>query len=181
MEFIKTPLSGAYIIKPQIFRDNRGFFLESYSKREFEKHGIDIDFVQDNHSLSVKKGVLRGLHYQAPPHAQTKLMRVTRGSVFDVMVDIRKDSPTYGQWEAVELSADNFSIALIPQGFLHGFVTLEDNTEFQYKCDNFYEPSSEGGVVWNDPTLGIEWPVTDPVLSDRDQKWGEFKDFQSPF
>jgi dTDP-4-dehydrorhamnose 3,5-epimerase len=181
MEFIKTKFKDAWLIKPQVFQDNRGFFLETYSRKKFSETGIEANFVQDNHSLSVKKGVLRGLHFQAPPFAQAKLLRMTKGSVYDAIIDIRKDSSTFGKWEGFTLSAENFSMLFVPKGFLHGFMTLEDNTEFQYKCDNFYEPRSEGGIIWNDPTLNIDWPIKDPILSERDVKWGKFEDFNSPF
>lgn len=181
MEFKKTKLKDAYLLTPQVFQDARGFFLESYSQQEFAKQGIEIDFVQDNHSLSTKKGVLRGLHFQKPPYAQTKLVRVTRGKVYDVIVDLRKDSETFGIWQGFELSAENFQMLLVPRGFAHSFLTLEDNTEFQYKCDEFYHPESDSGIIWNDPDLKIDWPIASPVLSEKDAKLGLFKDLQSPF
>ena len=169
MEFIETKFKDAWLIKPSVFSDERGFFMESYSKKAFSGHGIDAEFVQDNHSLSVSRGVLRGLHFQNPPHAQAKLVRATRGLVYDVIVDLRKDSPTFGQWQGFELSGKNFLMLFVPRGFAHGFCTLEDNTEFQYKCDNSYEPSSEGGIIWNDPELKIDWPVENPILSEKDK------------
>ena len=181
MEFIKTKFEGAWLIKPQVFGDNRGFFLESYSQRDFSKNGIDTVFVQDNHSKSEKKGTLRGPHFQAPPFAQTKLVRVMKGKVYDVIVDLRKDSSTFGQWEGFELTAENFLMLFVLQGFAHGYMTLEDGTEFEYKCDNFYNPTSEGGIIWNDPTLKITWPVTESSLSEKDKLHPEFKDFNSPF
>jgi len=181
MEFMRTKLSGVYYIKPKIFKDNRGFFLESYSRRIFAQHGITADFVQDNHSMSVKKGVLRGLHFQHPPHTQAKLIRVTRGRVYDVVLDLRKNSSTFGQWDSFELSAENFSIVYIPRGCAHGFCTLEENTEFVYKNDNFYEPKAEGGIRWNDPTLAIPWPVDTPILSEKDAALPFFKEIFSPF
>lgn len=181
MEFQETSLKGAYIIKPKVFQDERGFFLESYSKKVFAEHGIDAEFVQDNHSLSVKKGVLRGLHFQLPPNEQAKLVRVTRGKVYDVVVDIRKNSPTYGKWEGFEISAETFEMLFIPRGFAHAFLTLEDNTEFMYKVDNFYAPGSDSGIIWNDPDLNIDWPIKDPTLSEKDAKLQKFKDFNSPF
>lgn len=181
MEFIKISLKGAYIIKPKVFQDERGFFLESYSEKVFAENGIDAKFVQDNHSLSVKKGVLRGLHFQLPPNEQSKLVRVTRGKVYDVIVDIRKNSPTYGKWEGFELSSDNFQMLFIPCGFAHAFLTLENNTEFMYKVDNFYAPESDSGIIWNDPDLNIDWPIKDPTLSEKDAKLQNFKDFNSPF
>lgn len=181
MEFQKTKLKDAYLITPQVFEDARGFFLESYSKQEFAKNGIEIDFVQDNHSLSTKKGVLRGLHFQKPPYAQAKLVRVTRGKVYDVIVDIRKDSETFGKWEGFELTGENKKMLFVPRGFAHSFLTLEDNTEFLYKCDEFYHPESDSGIIWNDPTLKIDWPIAEPVLSEKDAKLGFFKDLQLPF
>jgi dTDP-4-dehydrorhamnose 3,5-epimerase len=181
MEFIETSLKGAYIIKPKVFQDERGFFVESYSEKVFAENRIDAKFVQDNHSLSVKKGVLRGLHFQLPPNEQAKLVRVTRGKVYDVVVDIRKNSPTYGKWEGVELSAENFKMLFVPRGFAHAFLTLEDNTEFMYKVDNFYAPESDSGIIWDDPDLAIDWPIKDPFLSEKDSKLQKFKDFDSPF
>jgi dTDP-4-dehydrorhamnose 3,5-epimerase len=181
MEFEKTTLEGAYIIKPKVFQDERGFFLETYSERVFKSAGIQANFVQDNHSLSVKKGVLRGLHFQLPPNEQSKLVRVIKGSVYDVIVDIRKNSPTYGKWEGFELSADNFKMLLVPRGFAHAFLTLEDNTEFVYKVDSFYASESDSGIIWNDPTLNIDWPVKDPILSEKDLRLQFFKDLKSPF
>jgi dTDP-4-dehydrorhamnose 3,5-epimerase len=181
MEFLKTKLSGVFYIKPNILKDNRGFFLESYSRRVFEQYGIAADFVQDNHSMSVKKGVVRGLHFQHPPHTQAKLIRVTQGKVFDVVVDLRKSSSSFGLWDSFELSAENFSMVYIPRGFAHGFCTLEDNSEFVYKNDNFYEPNAESGIRWNDPTLAIPWPVREPILSDKDAALPFFKDIITPF
>jgi len=188
MKFVKTSLEGAYIIKPKVFRDERGFFLESYSEKEFGENGIDAKFVQDNHSLSINKGVLRGFHFQLPPNEQAKLVRVTRGKAYDVIVDLRKNSPTFGKWESFELSApaspaggDNFEMLFIPRGFAHAYCTLEDNTEFMYKVDNFYAPESDSGIIWNDPTLNINWPIKDPILSDKDIKLQLLKNFNNPF
>lgn len=168
MEFIKTKLQGAFLIKPKVFSDQRGFFLESYSSRVFKEHGIEADFVQDNHSLSVAKGVLRGIHFQNPPYEQAKLVRVIKGLVFDVIVDLRKDSPTFGLWEGFELSAQNFLMLFVPRGFGHAFCTLEENTEFCYKVDNFYAPEADSGIIWDDPTLKITWPIENPILSEKD-------------
>ncbi len=179
MQFIKTKLEGVFLIKPQVFEDERGFFLESYSQKEFEKQGIDANFVQDNHSKSVKKGVLRGLHFQNPPYTQAKLLRVIKGSVYDVVLDLRKDSPTFGQWEGFTLSAENFDMLYVPKGFAHGFCTLEDDTEFLYKTDEFYVPESEGGIIWNDPDLKIDWPVENPILKERDAKWPTFMEIKN--
>ena len=181
MELIKTSLDGAFVIKPKVFRDERGFFTETYSKKKFSEMGIAADWVQDNHSMSTKKGVLRGLHYQLTPNTQAKLVRATKGSVYDVIVDLRKDSATFGKWEGFELSAENFLMLYVPQGFAHGFCTLEDNTEFQYKCDNYYAPESEGAIIWNDPTLNINWPISEPILSEKDAKAQKFAEFDSPF
>ena len=181
MEFIKTTLKDAFIIKPEVFGDKRGFFLESYSKKKFAEAGIKNEFVQDNHSKSEKKGTLRGLHFQLPPYAQAKLIRVASGKILDVIVDLRKNSETFGQWEGFELSAENFQMLFVPQGFAHGFMTLENNTEVLYKADNFYEPTYEGGIAWNDPNLKINWPIEDLILSERDTKWPMLKNLNNPF
>jgi len=181
MEFVETSLKGAYLIKPKVFRDERGFFLEFLNEKIFAENGIDVKFVQDNHSLSAKNGTLRGLHFQLPPNAQAKLVRVMRGKVYDVIVDLRKDSETFGKWEGFELSGNNFQMLFIPRGFAHAFLTLEDNTEFLYKVDNFYAPESDSGIIWNDPDLAIDWPVKEPILSKKDGKLQNFKNFNSPF
>jgi len=180
MEVIKTAIPDLYIVKPNVFEDHRGYFFESYNKENFLRNGIDQNFVQDNESKSAK-GVLRGLHFQKPPFAQGKLVRVMRGSVLDVAVDIRINSPTYGQWASVELTQDNKWMYWVPPGFAHGFVTLEDNTVFFYKCTNVYNKDSEGSILWNDPNLNIDWKVENPILSDKDQTSPLFKDFVSPF
>lgn len=181
MEFIKTGINDLLIVKPKVFEDERGFFMESFSEREFKKAGIDIYFRQDNHSMSCKKGVLRGLHLQLPPYTQTKLVRVTKGSVFDVAVDLRKKSSTYGKWRGFKLSANNHIMLFIPQGFAHGFCSLEENTEFMYKNDNFYEPDSEVAIQWNDIDLNIDWPLENVIISKKDNNAMKFKDFRSPF
>ena len=181
MKFIETSLKGAYLIKPKVFRDERGFFLEFWNEKVFAENGIDAKFVQDNHSLSLKKGVLRGLHFQLSPNAQAKLVRVTRGKVYDVIVDLRKNSETFGKWKGFELSAENFEMVFVPRGFAHGFVTLEDNTEVIYKVDNIYAPDHDSGIIWNDPTLDIDWPIKNPILSEKDSNLQNFKDFNSPF
>jgi len=181
MKIEKTTLEGAYLIKPNVFNDERGFFMETYSKQKLAEAGIVADFVQDNHSMSVTKGVLRGLHFQAGENVQAKLVRVTKGTVYDVIVDLRNDSPTFGKWEGFELSQLNGWELFVPRGFAHGFCTLEDYTEFQYKCDNYYAPESEGAIIWNDPTLKIYWPIENPILSEKDSKAQEFKNFVSPF
>lgn len=180
MEIIKTPLEGLLIIKPDVFEDDRGYFFESFNQDKFLRAGLDLKFLQDNESKS-KKGVLRGLHFQAPPYAQGKLVRVMRGSVLDVAVDIRKDSPTYGKWESIVLSGQNKWMYWIPPGFAHGFATLEDDTIFFYKCTNVYNKDSEGSILWNDPALEIKWGIADPVISDKDKVSPFFNEFISPF
>jgi dTDP-4-dehydrorhamnose 3,5-epimerase len=181
MEFQETSLKDAYLIKPQVFQDERGFFLENYTKREFSGAGIEADFVQDNQSMSVTRGVLRGLHFQNPDDTQAKLVRVTKGAVYDVIVDLRKESMTFGKWEGFELTAQNFYMLYVPRGFAHGFCTLENYTEFNYKCDNYYNPKNESGIIWNDPDLKIYWPIENPILSEKDKKLQFFKDLRSPF
>ncbi len=173
MEWIKTELEGVYILEPKVFGDHRGFFMESWSRREFEAHGLFYDFVQDNHSASTVKGTLRGIHFQRGDKAQAKLVRCVRGTVLDVAVDLRPQSPTYKRWIAVELSAENKRQLLIPRGFGHGFVTLTDDVEFLYKADNYYAPEADGGIRWNDPELAIDWGVSEPRLSEKDktQPW----------
>lgn len=177
-----TPIPGLLIIEPRIFPDDRGYFYESYNKKNYEAAGIKGDFVQDNQSFS-QKGTLRGLHGQANPYAQGKLVRVIKGRVMDVAVDIRKASPTYGQHYTIELSGDNHIQFWVPPGFLHGFVTLEDDTIFTYKVTNFYDKASEIGVIWNDPTLAIGWGIDkrEILLSPKDELLPAFKDFVSPF
>ncbi|MBW7847519.1 MAG: dTDP-4-dehydrorhamnose 3,5-epimerase [Bacteroidales bacterium] len=180
MEIIKTGIAGLLIVKPQVFEDHRGYFFESYNKEKFLSQGIDQNFVQDNESKSMK-GVLRGLHFQAPPFAQGKLVRVMKGAVLDVAVDLRKQSPTYGKWASIELTESNKWMYWVPPGFAHGFLTLEDNTVFFYKCTNVYNKMSEGSIRWNDPDLGIDWGISQPLLSDKDREAPLFKDFTSPF
>ena len=165
---------------PDVYKDDRGYFCESYNKQRFIDVGIDYEFVQDNQSLS-QKGALRGLHYQAPPQEQGKLVRVVNGSVLDVIVDIRKDSPTYGSHYSVELNEENMIMLWIPPGFAHGFSTLADNTLFQYKCSALYHKLSEGGILWNDPELNISWQVDHPIVSEKDKLLPFLKDFKSPF
>lgn len=180
MEIIKTGIAGLLIVKPQVFEDHRGYFFESYNKEKFLSQGIDQNFVQDNESKSMK-GVLRGLHFQSPPFAQGKLVRVMKGAVLDVAVDLRKQSPTYGKWASIELTESNKWMYWVPPGFAHGFLTLEDNTVFFYKCTNVYNKMSEGSIRWNDPDLGIDWGISQPLLSDKDREAPLFKDFTSPF
>jgi dTDP-4-dehydrorhamnose 3,5-epimerase len=163
-------LTEIKIIQPTVFEDNRGFFMESYNAERFADNGISVYFVQDNHSLSLQKGVVRGLHYQLNPKAQSKLVRVTAGAIYDVVVDIRKGSPTFGQWEGFELSSKNKYQLFVPQGFAHGFCTLTENTEVQYKVDQLYSVELDRGVLWNDPAIGIEWPVDKPILSEKDTR-----------
>ncbi|NEW01036.1 dTDP-4-dehydrorhamnose 3,5-epimerase [Bacillus megaterium] len=170
MNIIKTKFEDAILIEPKVFGDHRGFFTESYNKEMFEQNGIDMNFIQDNHSLSQQPGTLRGMHYQLNDNAQTKLVRVTRGAIYDVILDIRKGSPTYGEWQGFILSADNKRQLLIPKGFAHGFCTIVENTEVQYKVDELYSPEHDRGIAWNDPALNIDWPFNNPVLSDKDTK-----------
>jgi dTDP-4-dehydrorhamnose 3,5-epimerase len=181
MEFIRSDLDGVILIKPDVYSDHRGFFLESYTLQKFADGGIGVSFVQDNHSRSAQKGVLRGLHFQKPPCAQSKLIRATRGAIWDVAVDLRALSPTYGTWRAFELTAENFLMLFVPAGFAHGFCTLAENTEVQYKVDSVYAPAHDSGLRWNDPDLAITWPVRDPVLSKKDAELPFFRNFASPF
>jgi dTDP-4-dehydrorhamnose 3,5-epimerase len=157
-------LKGILLIEPAVFEDNRGFFMESYNREKFSHNGITVDWVQDNHSFSVEQGVVRGLHYQLEPKAQTKLVRVTAGAIYDAVVDIRRGSPTYGHWEAYELSASNKLQLLVPRGFAHGFCTLVPHTEVQYKVDELYSKEHDRGIAWDDPAIGIPWPVTESIV-----------------
>ena len=176
MKKIETELKDCYILEPNRFGDNRGWFSETYNKETLEKLDLYYDFVQDNESFSKEKGVLRGLHFQMPPYTQAKLVRCTKGSVYDVVVDIRKDSPTYGKWIGVELSEENGRQLLIPRGFLHGFQTLTDNVKFSYKCDNFYNKESDAGVMYNDSDIGVIWPIENPILSEKDKNHPKLKE-----
>ncbi len=171
MKFIPTNIPDVILIEPKIFGDERGYFMETYKYQPFAEHGIDHDFVQDNMSSSVK-GTLRGLHYQLDPHAQGKLVRVLKGAVYDVAVDIRQGSPTFGQWVGVELSAENKLSLWVPPGFAHGFYVTSDIAEFTYKCTDVYTPEAERGIIWNDPDIGIKWPLVDDALklSEKDQQ-----------
>lgn len=180
MEVIPTPIQDLYIIQPKVFEDQRGYFYESYNKVAFEKIGIVDEFVQDNQSLS-EKGVLRGLHFQNPPFAQGKLVRAIKGSLLDVALDIRKNSKTYGQHFDIILNETNKTMLWIPPGFAHGFLTLENETIFSYKCTNIYNKQSEDCILWNDPSLSIKWGISDPILSDKDKIGKKFKDFVSMF
>jgi dTDP-4-dehydrorhamnose 3,5-epimerase len=170
MKIIETGLSGAVIIEVNVFGDHRGFFMESYNTARFHEQGITKTFIQDNHSLSVETGVIRGMHYQLNPKAQTKLVRVTSGAIYDVIVDIRSNSPTFGKWTSVILSAENKRQLFVPVGFAHGFCTLVPNTEVLYKVDEYFSPEHDRGIAWNDPEPGIDWPITNPILSEKDQK-----------
>ena len=182
MEVIKTNIEGVVIIEPRIFRDDRGYFFESFSQRDFQEKVCNTVFVQDNESKS-SYGVLRGLHFQKPPYAQSKLVRVIKGAVLDVAVDIRKGSPTFGQHVAVELTEDNHRQFFIPRGFAHGFSVLTDEVIFQYKCDNFYAPQSEGALAWDDPDLGIDWrlPTDKVLLSEKDRHHSRLRDAERLF
>ncbi len=180
MEILETKIKDLLIIKPRVFEDPRGYFFESYNKDVFTKHQILVDFIQDNQSLS-HRGVLRGLHFQSPPFAQGKLVRVITGAVLDVAVDIRKNSPTYGEHVTIELTEENKTMFYIPTGFAHGFATLRDNTIFSYKCTQTYHKESEGTVLWNDLDLKIDWQLQNPLLSEKDMNGTIFKSFQSPF
>lgn len=183
MQIEELPLPGAFVLTPKRFGDDRGFFSETFSARAFEEIAPGVNFVQDNHSLSRDAGTLRGLHFQLPPHAQGKLVRVPRGRVLDVIVDVREGSPTYGQHTGVELSAENWKQMWIPAGFAHAFCTLEPDTEFCYKVTEFYAPQSDSGLAFDDPDLGIEWPFPNEqlILSAKDRELQSLRDFQSPF
>ena len=170
-------IEGLYVIEPTVFKDERGYFVETYNQNDMKEAGLDMVFVQDNQSMSTR-GVLRGLHFQKQ-FPQGKLVRVVRGKVFDVAVDLRSDSKTYGKWFGVELSAENMKQFYIPEGFAHGFLVLSDEAEFCYKCTDFYHPGAEGGLAWNDPEIGVEWPLeegVDLIISEKDQKWKGLKD-----
>lgn len=181
-KFIETKIKDLYIIEPQVFGDARGYFLESYNKKDFNKAGLTMEFVQDNESKS-KKGVLRGLHFQTK-YTQGKLVRVTQGKVFDVAVDLRKGSPTYGQWEGVILTEENKRQFYVPEGFAHGFLVLSEEAVFNYKCTNYYAPEFDGGIRWDDPDINIEWPIEgieNILLSEKDKKQKLLKEQQLPF
>ena len=185
MKVIKTKLDGVVIIEPDVFGDHRGYFMETYSKRKYEEIGIDVDFVQDNMSFSAQKGTLRGLHWQNAPMAQSKLVSCTRGKVIDVAVDIRKNSPTYGEWVSVELSEENKRQFFIPQGFAHGFLTLTDNVEFRYKVDNFYSKEHDRGIRYDDPIANVDWGNLlngiEPILSEKDKNGPTLKEADCNF
>lgn len=176
----KTFIEGLLVLKPRVFEDERGYFFESFNEKLLEEAGLHAKFVQDNQSLS-QKNVLRGMHFQAPPFAQGKLVRVIKGAALDVVADIRKGSPTYGKTFSIELNEQNKTMLWVPEGFAHGFCTLADSTIFYYKCTNYYNRASEGSIAWNDPDLNISWNITDPVLSEKDKAGMLLKDFSSPF
>ena len=169
MNVTESRLKGVYLIKPRVFEDPRGFFVETYNQNRYSEHGIDVNFVQDNYARS-SRGILRGLHYQIKK-GQDKLVSVPQGEVFDVVVDLRKDSSTFGQWEGFTLSSKNKHQLFVPIGFAHGYCVVSDTADFMYKCSNFYHPEDEGGLIWNDPRVGIRWPIEDPILSDKDQNY----------
>ena len=181
MEVKKTKINGVFLIKPQVFKDNRGHFFESFNSKKFnEATGLDVQFVQDNQSLS-RKNVLRGLHFQHPPFAQAKLVSVIKGEVLDVVVDIRKESDTYGEYIAENLNEENHHQLFIPEGMAHGFLTLKDDTIFSYKCSNYYDKGSEDGIIWNDSNLKIDWKIKNPLVSEKDKLAQNFTSFVSPF
>lgn len=174
-EFVKMEIPGVILINPRVFEDERGFFMETYKKSDFEKAGIRGEFIQDNHSKS-KYGVLRGLHFQREPYAQAKIVRCIRGVIYDVAVDLRRNSPTFGKWVGVILSEHNKYQLYIPRGFAHGFLVLSDEAEVVYKVDNIYAPDYEGGLIWNDPDVNIQWPADNPIVSPKDQRWPTLKE-----
>jgi dTDP-4-dehydrorhamnose 3,5-epimerase len=180
MKIIETKIEDLKIIEVDVYEDKRGFFMESYNKKKFFDNGIDIEFVQDNHSRS-SKNILRGLHFQKPPFAQDKLVRVTSGKVLDVAVDIRENSPTFGQYEKIILSAENKRQFLVPKGFAHGFAVLSDTADFLYKVSNYYNKESEGSIIWNDSDINIDWEITDPILSEKDKQNPKLKDLNFYF
>lgn len=182
MKFIQTDLEGLIVVEPTVFGDHRGWFMETFSSQKAKEAGISTTFVQDNHSFSSKKGTLRGLHYQLNPKAQAKLVRCTKGAILDVAVDIRKGSPTYGKWYAIELTAENKKQLLVPKGFAHGFLTLTGDVEVQYKVDELYAPEFDRGILWSDPEIGIKWPMNfQPTLSEKDKIAPLLKDAENNF
>ncbi|OOC63683.1 dTDP-4-dehydrorhamnose 3,5-epimerase [Paenibacillus ihbetae] len=181
MKVTSLKLIGASFLEPKVHGDHRGFFMESYNDSLFKQKGINYNFIQDNHSLSAEPGVLRGLHYQLNPKAQTKLVRVLTGAIYDVIVDIRRNSSTFGQWVGVILSEHNKRQLLVPKGFAHGFCTLVPNTQVLYKVDEYYSPEHDRGILWSDPALGIDWPTSNPILSDKDQRHPLLKDAEINF
>jgi len=181
MKILKKELEGVFEIILEPIIDQRGYFMRVYDNNKFKEKGINFEWVQENHSRSEKKGVIRGLHFQFPPFAETKLIRCIKGSIFDVFVDLRKNSPTFGQWDSVILSEENKKMILIPRGFAHGFCTLTDGCEVIYKVDNYFAPDYEGGIIWNDSSLKIDWPCENPTLSDKDKKNLTFAEFVNKY
>jgi dTDP-4-dehydrorhamnose 3,5-epimerase len=181
MKVIALELEGAKLLEPVVHGDSRGYFMESYNVDVLEKQGISHSFIQDNQSLSAEAGVIRGLHYQLNPKAQTKLIRVLSGAIYDVILDVRRNSPTFGQWVGVILSESNKRQLLVPKGFAHGFCTLVPNTQVLYKVDEYYSPEHDRGILWNDPALGVDWPVSSPILSDKDKHHPVLKDAELNF
>jgi dTDP-4-dehydrorhamnose 3,5-epimerase len=181
MTFTETKLRGVWELDPLVHEDKRGFFLESFSARDMEVRGLPAHFVQDNHARSLAAGVLRGLHFQEPPFAQCKLVRVVRGSAYDVVVDLRRQSPTFGTWLGLTLSEENKKMLFVPRGFAHGYCTMAPDTEFLYKVDAYYAPQHDAGIRWNDPDIGVAWPVANPVISDKDGRLPFLKNIESPF
>lgn len=177
----ETELDGVLIVEPKVFGDNRGWFMETYSRRDFEDAGITAEFVQDNRSFSSKKGIIRGLHFQRNPMCQAKLLTCLKGEILDVAVDLRKDSPTYKKWISVKLTAENKKQIFIPKGFAHGFLTLTDDVEIMYKCDELYSPECDGGIRFDDPEIGVEWGVENPLLSEKDKNAPYLKDIKLDF
>ncbi len=181
MRIVKTIFESVYLIKPNLFKDNRGFFFESYQKEKLKRLGIDKNFVQDNHSYSKEAGTVRGMHFQSPPNAQVKLIRVLRGLIKNYFVDIRKNSPTFMRFDSVVLSSENKSLLYLPAGFANGFITLVDNCEILYKVDNYYAPDSDKSFAYNDSKIGIDWGISSPILSERDSKAPLFSEIDTPF
>lgn len=181
MKVIKTNIEGLYIIEPKVFGDNRGWFMESWSQKKMEEAGLHYNFIQDNHSYSSVKGTLRGLHFQKGSHSQAKLVRCAKGAVLDIAVDLRKGSPTYKKWYSIELSAENKKQFLISRGFAHGFLTLTDEVEFLYKTDNYYNFESDRNIIWNDEEIGVEWGISNPILSEKDAKAPKLCDSDADF
>lgn len=181
MKVSHLKLNGALLLEPTVHGDSRGFFMESYNEQVLQSHGVYYKFIQDNQSLSAEPGVIRGLHYQLTPRAQAKLVRVISGAIYDVIVDIRKDSSTFGQWVGVILSEHNKHQLLVPKGFAHGFCTLVPNTQVLYKVDEYYSPENDRGILWDDPDLGIDWPTSNPILSEKDRKLPQLKNAENPF
>lgn len=181
MQVIETRVKDVFILEPKVFGDHRGWFMETWSEKAMEAAGLDYTFVQDNQSFSAQKGTLRGLHFQAGEWSQAKLVRCGRGAVLDVAVDVRKGSPTYKQWVAVELTYENKKMLMVPRGMLHGFLTLTEDVEFLYKVDNVYAPQADGGVLWNDPDIGVDWPIQSPILSEKDANAPLLSDSRADF